>query len=220
MPNEDAAVLLLSLVTSDERAGSMVGDLLEADGNRWRFWLAVVRTGLCQLWRQVATAPFSMTRTAIVGMFAEFAYMLAIGLSTWLMLLCVVSVSKVSFHYNDLPDWLFQSLPNLILNLLVPFAIGRWMFRRCPGREAVGTLTLALLHASITLLAGWIFWLANEGAHADVIIFVRVLYWNGDIFHTLGWTAYYLSLYPVLMLAGASYARAKSPTARKAATLF
>jgi hypothetical protein len=210
MRSGDAAGLLLSLVTSQERAASMVGDLLEGERNRWRFWLAVVRTALAQLWRQVAAAPFSMTRTAIVGMFAEFLYMVAAAVFAWVMLLCVVSVSRVAFHYNDLPAWLFQEMPNWVLTLLVPLALGRWMFRRCPGHEAVGTLTLALLHASITVLAGWLFWLANGDAHADVIIFVRIIYWHGDILHTLGWMAYYLTLYPVLMLAGAAAARAHS----------
>jgi hypothetical protein len=219
MRNTDSAALVLSLVTSQERADSMVGDLLEGDGasNPAQFWFAVVRTALAQLWRQIAAAPFSMIRTAILGMCAEFACLLVAVLAAFMMLLGVVSVSRVVFHYDDLPDWLFRWVPNLLYSFWVPFALGRWMFRRCPGREAMGTLTLAVLHASIG--AVWILWQATragaEEAHIYVTAFVRVIYWDGDIIRELLKAAFYLTLYPVTMLAGAASARAKSLQSRR-----
>jgi hypothetical protein len=218
MHSADSAVLILSLVASPECADSMVGDLLEGEGanSRWQFWFAVVRTAVSQLWRQIATAPFSMTRIAILGMFVEVSYILAAALLCFALLLCIESVLRVTFH-RDVAGWQTQWLPYLMYNLWVPFELGRWMFRRCPGREAMGTLTMAILHASINLCAGWIFWQAaraGNGAHADVTIFVRIIDWNGDVSRTLARAAFYLTLYPVIVLAGAASARNQSRAAR------
>jgi hypothetical protein len=121
----------------------------------------------------------------------------------------------VFFHHNDLPDWLFQGPPYLLYRFAAPFAMGRWMSRRLPGREAVGTLGLAVAHAAINLVIGGYFWVAAGAGgeqHISVTVFARIIDLNGDFSHTLTGAAYYLTLYPALVLAGAAHKTLHAPS--------
>ena len=59
MPNVNIAERIIALVTTGDRAGSIVGDLTEGTAARgaFRFWLGVLRTATSLLWRNVAEEP-------------------------------------------------------------------------------------------------------------------------------------------------------------------
>jgi hypothetical protein len=61
---------ILALVTTDDRAASIVGDLTEgiaARGMFW-FWPGVLRTAASLLWRNVAEEPGRFTRQAFLSL--------------------------------------------------------------------------------------------------------------------------------------------------------
>lgn len=207
MRKADFAELVLSLVTSQERSVSIVGDLLEGDdaGNPCHFWFFIVRTAFCLLWRQMVAAPFDMAGTVLLGISVEFGLLLLWGASIVLVMLGPVADASRAIFHADLPEWSTRWLPYLLSNVVVWFTLGRWISRRYHGRQGAATLSLAIFHAVITLCAGLICWaVAHAGgeAHVDVTIFVPVIVWDGNIVRTLVSSACYLTLYPLLLLAG------------------
>jgi hypothetical protein len=142
-----------------------------------------------------------MVRAALSAMFMEFGYCLLMSL----VLSVAYRISRVTFHIN-LPDWLPLFLPSL----LVPCELGRWIFRPYKGREVSGIFTLAILHATIIFSEGVILWLVSRagGASHFNVFFVPLLVWNHKVLVTTASVTYYLSLYPMLMLAGAAAGRA------------
>ena len=214
MRKADFAELVLSLVTSRERAAAIVGDLLEGDDacNPWQFWFFVVRTASCQAWRQMAAAPFGMAGTAILSMSVEFGLLVLWGALIVSVMLLAGDISRANLHTGP-PGWSTRSLSFWLSHLVVPFTLGRWISRRYPGRQGAATLSLATLHAAINLSAGLISWaVARVGGvtHLDLIIFIPVIYWDGNILRSLVSSASYLTLYPILLLAGAASVRAKA----------
>jgi len=215
MPRTDLAELILLLVTSHERAASMVGDFLEEAGTRgWRFWFLVVRTAVSQAWRQITETPFDLGGIAIRGLVAELGFLLLACIVQVMAIWTAVSILLVNFH-ADLPDWVVVWLGYFLGNLLVPFQVGRWMARRYPGREGAGSVTLATAHAMIRLCGGFILWgvshVTGGEMHIDISFAqIHVIAWYDNIFHTLTATVFCLTLYPVLLLAGAAFARARS----------
>jgi hypothetical protein len=59
MPKANIAERILALVTTGDRAASIVGDLTEGTAARgvFRFWPGVLRTAASLLWRNVAEEP-------------------------------------------------------------------------------------------------------------------------------------------------------------------
>jgi len=216
MPSNDLAEWVLTLVTSQERAASAVGDLLEESEARgsWWFWCSVAHIAFSRLWRQISGTPFGVARVAIHGLFVQIGILLCwyggIFMAAWI----AVSISVVSFHspLGDMPPWAthWLAIPFMFLlkDLLVPLQVGRWMARRYPGREVCGAVTLASLHAAATICA-WIAWeiIVSPSLHFDVSVYtIPLIAWDGvDIFYWLGTAVLSLALF-----AGAAYERTKS----------
>jgi hypothetical protein len=199
MSRADLAEALLLLVSDQEHAATIVGDLLEENDSAHfiRFWWSVLRTAVSQLCRQIAQAPLRIAGPAVRGMVVEFGYLLVAAFLMMILLWAAISVARVTFH-AELPDSIIPPLGFLLTNLLVPFRLGTWLSKRYPGREAITALTLAVLYAVINLCAGLICsQIARTGgeAHVDITIFVRLIAWDGDIHHALVAAFYYLTLY-------------------------
>ena len=213
MHKGDFAVLILSLATSRERAVSIVGDLLEGGEacSPVRFWTVVARTALSQGWAQIAAAPFGMARAAILAGCVELGLDLLLMVVFYAVSLPMTLISKGEFP-RDLPGWLMPWSTNLLSNLLIPFGLGRWLSRRYAGREGAVGFTLAIFHAVISLCVGFIFWQGSRSsaeAHVGAPAFSLSIHWAGDILSTLAWTAFYPTLYLMLVLAGSASVRAK-----------
>jgi hypothetical protein len=209
MRRASLAELLLSFVTSPERAAAITGDLLEQceGAGALRFYFLVGRTALAQLWRQVWAAPSQMAGATFRALLMELYYLVAAVCASFVALLVAVSVARVSFH-TQLPDWLFRWLPYGIYNLAVPIALGRWIHRRNPGREASTMLSLAVTHTAISFCAGLCIWgLAQFGGqvHVDVTIGAPIIYWDGALSNALLSGGFYLTVYPALLLGGTVY---------------
>lgn len=195
------AELVLSLVTSQERALSIVGDLLEENEGRgtWQFWLRVVQTGLSQVWQQMAATPFVMAGAAIRSMFVglRFTLLATCGIVV-VMILIVVPLVVLGFHL-DPPDVVSTWLSGLACYILVPFQVGRWISGRYPGREAAVSLTSATLQVVMSIGLDLILWRIRRN-HGEALV----------DFGTLASTIFSVLSYQMVVLAGAAFARAKS----------
>jgi hypothetical protein len=212
MRRADIAEVILSFAAPRERAASIAGDFLEEEPRAFHFWFLVGRTAMAQTWRQLVAEPEALAGIVIRGIIAEFGYFLAACILYVLLLLIVISTLKVSFH-ADIPDWCDASLQWPLVNLLVPFWLGRWMARRYSGHEAAGTLALAGLHTIINLLAVLFLreavW-AGASPHVDVILGLKLIYWDShDYGALLGSAILCATLYPAVMLAGAACFRTR-----------
>jgi hypothetical protein len=67
MPDVSFAERILTLVTTGDRAASIVGDLTELTAARgvFRFWWAVLRAAASLLWRNVASEPGRLTKLVL-----------------------------------------------------------------------------------------------------------------------------------------------------------
>jgi hypothetical protein len=206
MRRADLAEAILSLAASRERAGSIAGDFLEDDLGAFRFWFLVGRTAIAQAWRQLAAEPKALAGIVIRGMMAEFGYSLAACVVYLYLMVVLMGIHRVCFHTARIPDWGDSILQWSLLNLLVPFWVGRWITRRFGGRAASGSLALAILHVAINLFAGLVL---LEGprvglsCHADVVLPLKLIYWH-DYSAVLSSAILYATLYPVVLLAGAA----------------
>lgn len=199
MRSQQFAELLLSFVASRDRASAMLGDLVEDFGGSWRFWIYVIRTAISQLWRQMAKAPFSMIRPALLTFCLEIGLIIVWGFARALWVSPDPDFPSV-FH-ADLP-W----LQIFLTCVFVPFIVAP-MFRRHPGREGAGILTLTFIHAMINasaLAVCGIAALTGSEAHFDVTIGVPLISWDGDLSNTLDVFLFYLTLYPLILFAGAA----------------
>lgn len=119
----------------------------------------------------------------------------------------------ICFHTVDIPGWGDERLRWSLVNLLVPFWVGRWMARRYAGREVTGTLALAFLHAAINLCAVLVLCEAartGAEAHLNVDLVLPLIHWYGDDYLAVLHSAIlYATLYPVVVLAGVAFFRAR-----------
>ena len=209
MRRADLAEAILSLAAPRERAASIAGDFLEDALGAFRFWFLVGRTTTAQAWRQLAAEPKALAGIVIRGMMAECVYSLG-ACSVYLYVMVVLmGIHRVCFHTAKIPDWGDSILQWSLLNLLVPFWVGRWIARRFGGRAASGSLALAILHTAINLCAGLVL---LEGPrvglswHADVVLPLKLIYWH-DYGAVLRSAILYATLYPVMFLAGSAFFR-------------
>ena len=210
MRRVDLAEAILSLASPRERAGSIAGDFLEDDLGAFRFWFLVGRTATAQASRQLAVEPRALAGIVIRSIIAESGYLLAACVFYLFLLLIAISILHVSFH-TDIPDWGDAILQWSLVNLLVPFLVGRWVARRYGGHEAAGVLSLAFLHATINLCGGLVLREAARsglGTHINVILGLKLIYWDAAGYRAVLHSAIlYATLYPVVVLAGAAFFR-------------
>ena len=205
MRKAEFAELALSLVTSEERAVSIVGDLLEdteASG-AWRFWLLLSQTVASEVFRQLAAAPLDAATVATRGIFVAFGLLLVEG-PIIAVTIALAAGWLASFH-AELPDWSIERLSSFVCNVLVALQLGRWMARRYPGGAGTGSVTLTIFHTGINLSAGWMLWhvVHNDGAaRIDLGFFLRLIAWDGNMIHTMLIATVYAMLFEILLLVG------------------
>ena len=212
MRKAEFAELALSLVTSHERAVSMVGDLLEESGasGAGRFWFLLAQTVVSEVWRQLAAAPLGAAGVATRGIFVAFGLLLLEGPIMAVCIALAAGVARATFH-ADLPDWSIERLSSFVCNILVALQLGRWMARRYPGGEGTGSVTLTIFHTAINLCAGWMLWHVvhyDAAAPIDLGFFLRLIAWDGNMIRTLVFATSYATLFEILLLVGAASARA------------
>jgi hypothetical protein len=81
MRNATAAEWILTLTTTNDRAASTVGDLLEEASSRgglW-FWSSVLRTASSHLWRGLRAAPLRIVGLAFSGLLAYLVLFVCLG---------------------------------------------------------------------------------------------------------------------------------------------
>lgn len=158
MHDAHVAEWILALVTTRDRAASIVGDLAEreaARGGVW-FWFSVFRAAASFLWRGIAEHPARLTGLALLGV-AVYA---GIGL-LFAGLDGVVGFIAIYTSGNHLPldsiGWkLWFAAPVLVSSLLIGRILARW----APGRELAACVVYAVLVSIYNLVP----MLGNNGA--------------------------------------------------------
>ena len=135
MPKDRIAEWLLVLVTSRERAASIVGDIMESSATRGRiwWWSAVLRAASSLLWGSFAASPRGM---------------LGLAFRAWLMgvFLGMSSIIFASILGGALKIYgIAQQTLTVAVFILCQFFVGRWMAWRAPGRELSAWLALLIM---------------------------------------------------------------------------
>jgi hypothetical protein len=210
MHRAEIAEAVLSLAAPREIAVSIVGDFLEDDLSSFQFWVLVGRTAVAQTWRQLAAHPKAIARTLIRTLVAESGYLLG-ACFVYFFLLYIAECMVRAFFQTDVADWGEAGLQWSILNLLVPFWMGRWMARRYDERAAAAIMAIAALHTMLNLCAVLCL-RSGADAHIDIIIGLPLIYWDAAEYRNVLHSAIlYATLYPVVVLAGATSFRAGIP---------
>jgi hypothetical protein len=148
---------LLSLVTSQERSASMVGDFTESSRGVLWFWSSVLRAGVSLLWKDVASSPGRMTTLAVSG--AGVYTVISFPFLVFLVAALVPAVIVFELLHIEI-SWLISPWFALIVlsgAVPSPFLTGRWLARRAPGRELAPCLALTLLTA-VLWSAAYLIW--------------------------------------------------------------
>jgi hypothetical protein len=153
MRNAQAAEWILSLVTTPERAGSTIGDLMENAARRgtfW-FWMGVARTTLSLLWGGVAERPGRMARRAVGAFLLGWGLVLIGSLVIFVPLFALLGpqIPPALFDESNLKFWPWIFVSVVIGGILVPFQQGRWMARWSPGQELAACLSLTILSVGV-----------------------------------------------------------------------
>ena len=122
--------VVLSLVTTQERAASTVGDLLEERLSRWRFWSTVLRTAGVSFCRDLFASPITKLRLAIWGWLVQV-------MSSYLLYSGPYLVLPVR------PNLWTARLTAICLCILAPFLIGWGVGKGSKGREVATALVAA-----------------------------------------------------------------------------
>jgi hypothetical protein len=198
MRNSQVAEWILSLVTSSDRAASMVGDLMEdaaSHGAVW-FWIGVLRTAFSLLWRLFSNDPAQMIGLAARGFLLQLVMFVAsIALSTIAIVLWWFFTGwPVETGPLPLPatEW---TLGSVFFWVLIPFQIGRWLARRSPGRELAPVVAFTIFNFVLFNGVG-MFW---PGIESSLFEFIT------GLFFALAWVI----LCQIPVLAGAVSVRRK-----------
>jgi hypothetical protein len=149
MHKDRIAEWLLVLVTSRERAASIVGDMLESaatHGSAW-FWTGVLRATASLLWRGFAGNPRGMFGLAFFGWLIG-------SLLTLVPLFISVFIGGVLVEIFGITVRTFgvAIVAGIITATLCQFLVGRWIARRAPGRELSAWLALLIMDQILKVL--------------------------------------------------------------------
>ncbi len=163
MRDDRLAESLLSLVTSPDRARSMVGDLLEEAGSRGRcwFWWCVARTASALVRKSLQSAPLQLAAFAVVGWFVYMLVSLVQLLCGWLLVTLLWGLGYFLTHHTgaellaDLlririgwtppPAGMLHWLDLVVVWTVAPFQVGRLVSRFWPSREIAAWVVLWLV---------------------------------------------------------------------------
>jgi hypothetical protein len=158
---------MLSLLTTRERAASMVGDL--AEDSAW-FWVSFLRIWIGMVWHDFAADWERLIGQAALALLIQFA-LIAVGIMAFAFALGIAigiaggllsSAIGGDFH---VPRWALATLrwggsaAGLAITAVVQVRVGRWLARRCPGHEIAACFAVMLVGGvageAITLMAGF-----------------------------------------------------------------
>ncbi len=143
MHNMNVAEWILALVTTDDRAASTVGDLMEEMAPRgvlW-FWSGVFRTAASLLCRNVAEQPARLIGLAFLGLAVYIGIDLAFaGLSGFAFFQSAMA-SGHPLHLDSIGWQLWFALPVVVSSLF----IGRMLAHWAPGRELAACVACTIL---------------------------------------------------------------------------
>ena len=150
MRKDRIAEWLLVLVTSRERAASIVGDMMESAATHsvW-FWSSVLRTTASLLWRGFAASPRGMLVLAfrgwLMGLLLAFGVFvcIAVGIGLYPRLPLAESTAVLSRAVYA---------ADLVGLTLCQFLVGRWIARLAPGRELSAWLALMIMEEILNLM--------------------------------------------------------------------
>jgi hypothetical protein len=149
MPKDRIAEWLLVLVTSRERAVSIVGDMMEnavTQGSVW-FWSSLLLATASLLWRGFASNPSGLLGLAFFGWVMGF---LLAAVSIFISVFVggvLVTISRITGPTFDV-----VAPVGIIVAALSQFLVGRWIARRAPGRELSAWLALLIMDQILNAL--------------------------------------------------------------------
>ena len=167
MRKDKLAEDLLTLVTTRERAVTIVGDLVEVSQETGRFWPLVARTAAHQLWGQFTAAPGAMLRAGLRIQFLELGLAVVFGIPFILGLALLVAISHAVYQAYP-PRSLLLSL-GMIFWGAISFQVGRVIARRYPGRELAVLCSLLALQHVIGAIAEFGFLMARGATPAGLV---------------------------------------------------
>jgi hypothetical protein len=157
------AEALLSLVGPADRAASAIGDLIEEEGGRGRFWFwrSVMPLWLSLLWRDLRTAPLAMAVSGVAAWFVYMALSLVLAFLGYVAVTLVWGIAYLLMHHTGfelladlflirfdwppIPDWATYAIQAAVLFALAPFQIGRGSTHFWRGHEASLAMVLMVV---------------------------------------------------------------------------
>jgi hypothetical protein len=139
---------ILGLVTSRDRAATMVGDLVEegARGVAW-FWSRILRIAVSFLWRGVTESPVRITGLAFIGLAVDVvASIFLAGASGVLFFFAARNGHQLQL--NAVWWTILLDAPTLVMSAL----IGRMLARWAPGRELAACLAYGILGSLLSFV--------------------------------------------------------------------
>jgi hypothetical protein len=151
MHNIQIAEWILRLATSNDRAESTMGDLVEGAATRgviW-FWSSVLRTAASLIWRGLAECPLRMAGVACAGLAVDvLAAVLIAFLSGSAFFIAAMSAGGHRFDIHSLWWTIGLDAPPLIASWIIGRALARW----APGRELAACLAYAIAGSIFSLI--------------------------------------------------------------------
>jgi hypothetical protein len=150
MPNVNIAERILALVTTGDRAASIVGDLTEGTAARgvfW-FWLGVLRTAASLLWRNVAEEPGRLTTLAFLSLAVYIGVELVFAGLSGLAFFRAATAGRHPLHLDSIGWKLWFAAPVLVSSLF----IGRMLAHWAPRRELAASVVYAILVSTYNLV--------------------------------------------------------------------
>lgn len=176
MRNMAIAEWILGLVTSRDRAVTIVGDFAEDSASRSAagFWFAILRTTASLLWRGAAEKPLLLTGAAFAGLAMDTAGSALMGFLGGILLFVGTwngHQTPLNSQLNSLLNSQWWTITFTGWELVVSLAIGRVLARLAPGRELPACLTYGIVYTASSVAVMAIF-PAGLGASALVWVFL------------------------------------------------
>jgi hypothetical protein len=143
MSDVNIAERILALVTTGDRAASIVGDLTEgaaARGAFW-FWFGVLRTAASLLWRNVAEEPGRLTRLAFLNLAVYIGIELVFAGLSGVAFFGAAMASLHPLHLDSIGWKIWFAAPVLVSSLF----IGRMLAHWAPRRELAACVVYMIL---------------------------------------------------------------------------
>jgi hypothetical protein len=150
MHNIRIAEWILALVTSEDRAAAMAGDLMEQAGVRgvvW-FWSSVLRILASLLWTGMAGNPARITGLAFLGLAVYIGIDLLFAGLSGIAFFWGAMASGPPLHLDSIAWKIWFAAPIPIGSI----SIGRMLARWAPGRELAACVVYAILASIYNLV--------------------------------------------------------------------